>query len=301
MTDKSKKEWPELFYPEFKITLYLLHRLVQMMGKLKLLAPFEPHWGNVALWPTAQGLTTGPIPYKSDFFSVSLNLLTHQCTFKHSSGKNTSFQVMSGSIKQLFQTFTESLHQLNLNIEINPFPQEIPNAISFLEDETNLYYDPIQATAWWQALMSSYRVLERYHARFNGISPSVGFMWGTFDLRDARYLNVPVDTHKLGFIERNAMDVKQIEAGWWAGNEIYPRPAYYSFAYPKPNGIENSKIEPKEASWNTQLGEFILDYEVVRQSSDPESMLLEFFNSAYKLGATFSDWDPALINPGKPK
>ena len=81
-------KWPELPYPEFKTTLYLLHRTVQMMGKLKLLLPFEPHWGNVALWLTSQGLTTGVIPIKSEFLSVSLNCLTHRCIFKTSSGKS---------------------------------------------------------------------------------------------------------------------------------------------------------------------------------------------------------------------
>ena len=178
-------------------------------------------------------------------------------------------------------------------------PQEIPNAISFLEDDTEQYYNPNLATAWWRILICSYQILEKYHARFNGISPSPGFMWGTFDLRDARYLNIPVDTQKLGFIERNAMDVKQIEAGWWAGNEQYPKPAYYSFTYPKPEGIDAAKIEPKEASWNATLGEFILDYDSVRHSNDPESMLLTFFNSAYDIGSKLDRWSSDLINTWK--
>jgi len=296
----SNDTWPPFSYPPSKSTLHLLHRAVQMMGKLKLTTPFEPHWANVCLWPTSRGLTTGVIPYKSEVLSVNLDCIEHKMIFSLSSGKMTEFKLKSGNVSTLFQTFLQQLQLLDINVVINPNPQEIPNAVSFLEDSTEQQYDPNLATSWWRILINSYRVLEQYHARFNGISPSVGFMWGTFDLRDARYLNIPVDTSKLGYIERNAMDVQQIEAGWWAGNEMYPKPAYYAFTYPKPSGIEEIKIQPEGAAWNATLGEFILDYDVVRNSPTPEAMLLQFFESAYQVGSKLAGWDPKLITSGKP-
>ena len=70
--------WPELPYEKFKSTQYLLHMCVQAIGKLKLMTPFEPHWANVALWPTSRGVTTGTIPYDGGVFSVDLDLIDHQ-------------------------------------------------------------------------------------------------------------------------------------------------------------------------------------------------------------------------------
>ncbi len=78
------------------------------------------------------------------------------------------------------------------------------------------------------------------------------------------------------------------------------RPAYYSFTYTQPEGIENAKINPSAAHWEKSLGEFILDYDDVRLSKNPEADLLSFFESTYQAGATLAAWDSKLIGPGKP-
>jgi hypothetical protein len=158
------------------------------------------------------------------------------------------------------------------------------------------------ANAWFRILVSSYRVLQRYHARFTGSTPFVGLMWGTFDFRDARYLQtkVKIEGDNAGYIRRNAMDVTQVEAGWWCGDERYPRPAYFSFLYPQPEGIEHAKIKPDKARWENSLGEFILDYDDVRSSKDPESELFAFFESTYACEAAKAGWESELIGTGKP-
>lgn len=297
----AKDAWPPLPYKEFEPTLYFLHRLVQMIGKLKLTTPFEPHWANVALWLSSHGLTTGAIPYKTGIFSVSINFMDHEVHFESSWGKKAKLKIVPCSIADFYSHFQECLQDLELDLSINPLPQEIPNAIAFDLDHAPRPYNPELVGAWWQILISSYRVLEQYHARFAGISPAVGLMWGTLDLRDARYRNIPVDMCKAGFIERNAMDVQQVEAGWWAGSEKYEKPAYFSFTYPQPQGIESSQIKPDSASWNKNLGEFILDYDLVRNSQDPDNLLLSFFESGYEAGAKLAGWDPKLLTEGKPR
>jgi hypothetical protein len=46
--------------------------------------------------------------------------------------------------------------------------------------------------------------------------------------------------------------------------------------YPKPDGVERARW------WNEQLGEFVLPYDDVRESSDPRRALLEFLDHAFE-------------------
>jgi hypothetical protein len=144
--------------------------------------------------------------------------------------------------------------------------------------------------------------MQRYHSHFLGISPPIGLMWGTLDLRDARYKGTKIPTEGInsGFIRRNAMDDAQVEIGWWSGNEQYPRSAYFSFLYPQPEGIERVKPKPAKARWDNTLMEFILDYDDVRNAKNPEADLLAFFESTYQLESEKAGWDPKWVYEGEP-
>lgn len=299
----SKKDlWPELPYEKFKSTRHLLHMAAQAIGKLKLATPFEPHWANVPLWITSQGLTTGPIPQDSETFNIDIDLINHGVICTHSTGKKAHFKLKSMSVAEFANTLFETLNSLGIKPKINFLPQEVPDPIPFNQDDEVRTYIPELANAWWRIVENTHQVMQRYHSRFKGITPPIGLMWGTFDLRDARYVNVPVPTkgENAGYIRRNAMDVAQVEAGWWAGDERYEHPAYFSFTYPAPKGIEKSKIEPTAARFEKKLGEFLLDYEDIRKSKNPEEDLLAFFDSTYHAGTELAGWDPKLVGPGVP-
>ena len=156
--------------------------------------------------------------------------------------------------------------------------------------------------AWFQAMHASAGVMERYRACFSRKTPPIGFMWGTFDLRDVRLggTSVPLDPDP-GYIGRNAMDEDLVEAAGGRAAWPIPRPAYYSFTHPKPEGIEKVDPEPAAARWDPTLGEFILDYDDVRTARDPEAALLAFLDSTYAAGASLAGWDPAWICPGRPR
>lgn len=294
--------WPELPYEKFRSTSHLLHMCTQAMGKLKLLTPFEPHWANVALWVTEEGLSTGPIPYQSGTFSIQLNVLIHHVTCHTSWGKSVSFPLHTMSVAKLVENLFAALKSIDINVSINMHPQEIPNAIPFDQDLKEQDYSRELALAWFEILTNTYHIMQRYHAKFAGITPPLGFMWGTFDLRDARYQNIKVPTTGLnaGYIRRNAMDVAQIESGWWSGNDAYPKAAFYSFTYPQPEHIGKAKIIPSIARWDSSLSEFILDYDDLRKSSDSITDLLQFFDSTYKVGAQLAGWPEDLIGKGVP-
>lgn len=303
MTNKNNRiDWPELPYENFKSTAYLLHMATQVVGKFKLMTPFEPHWANVPLWLTTTGLTSGPIPYKNITFAIDFDFINHQIICTTSVGNMSRFGIMSISVAKLANMIIQALKSIGVDVKINLMPQEVPNPIPFDEDNEVRQYDAKLANAWWRILSSSHRVMQKYHARFTGITPPIGLMWGTFDLRDARYINksVPTTGINAGFLRRNAMDVAQVEAGWWSGDDRYERPAYYSFIYPQAEGLEKANIQPKTAKWNSTLGEFLLDYDDVRKAKNPEGDLLAFLESSYAVEAKLADWDPKLIAPGVP-
>lgn len=296
----SYEPLPALPYEAFKSTAHLLHMGVQIIGKLKLHTPFEPHWNNVPLWLSSRGLTTGPILYQSGTFSIDIDLIDHKIIGTTSWGAVDQFSLDSMSVSQFTKKIFALLHHLQIDLNINMMPQEIANPIAFNEDVEPRMYDKNLANAWWRILLSSYQVLQSYHARFNGNTPPIGFMWGTFDLRDVRFNGTTVPTDNMDYISRNAMDEAQIEVGWWHGTDAYPHPAYYSFTYPKPDKIEEAKIKPKEAYWNEKMGEFLLNYDVIRCSKNPKRDLFTFFESTYRAGASRAHWDSKLTTIGKP-
>ena len=144
--------------------------------------------------------------------------------------------------------------------------------------------------------------MQIFQGRFKGKTQPIGLMWGTMDLRDVRYNGKPASPGaKADYIRRNAMTEEMVEVGWWSGSAAYPKPAFYAFTYPQPEGIENAGISPSCARWDISMGEFILDYEDLRQSKNPDSDLLAFFESAYKAGAEHAGWESNLVGTGRPE
>ena len=62
--------------------------------------------------------------------------------------------------------------------------------------------------------------------------------------------------------------------------DLFPRAAFYSYAYPEPPGFKDCRV-PEPAHYETPLGEFILLYDDIRQSRDPDGLLMDFLTSTY--------------------
>lgn len=293
--------WPTISYEAFKPTLHLLHMGSQAMGKLKLVEPFEPHWDGVCLWLTSRGFTTGPLNYHFGVFSIEMDFIDHQIVCMTSWGPVGKFKLEDMSVATLVDTLFKTLRSVGVNTTVNPMPTEIPDPIPFNEDTLLRPYNAVLAQQWWHIMLSTQRVMQRHHVQFSGRTPPIGLMWGTLDLRDVRYKGTALPVSKdIDYIRRNAMDAAQMEIGWWCGNPLYPRPAFFAFAYPAPPEIAKAKIKPNAARWETSLKEFILDYDTLIQSKQPDEELLSFFDSTYQAGAKLAGWDPSLMCEGKP-
>jgi hypothetical protein len=196
----------------------------------------------------------------------------------------------------------EQLHNTGIDTSITLMPQEISNPVPFNEDKEPRPYDRDLVDAWWRILLSAQRVLQIFQGRFTGKTQPIGLMWGTLDIRAVFYNGKPATpAPDVGFIRRNAMNAELIEMGWWSGDAAYPRPAFYSFTYPQPPGIENARIEPGGGRWDAGMSEFLLDYDDLRQSGDPDGDLLAFLESTYAAGAAAAGWNSGLLGSGRPE
>jgi hypothetical protein len=291
MDDRSAR-WPELPYEAYAPTARLLLRGLQAVGKLTLLKPFEPQWAHVALLPTVRGLSTGVIPWRDLAFTVEADFIEHGLTVSASNGRTGGFAFGPMSVADFAASLDAALDAVGVAHRADPRPFEVPDPIPFPEDTLQRPYDRGLANAWWRALLSSYHALQVHHSRYLARTPPVGLLWGSSDLRDARYTGdrCQASGPDAAAIRRDSANELESSAGWWHGNDRYPRPAYFAYTKPAPAGIENAQIRPAAAHWEPSLGEFILDYDNVRRADDPHGALLGFFESTYLAGTRLAGW-----------
>lgn len=300
-TDSILDPWPALSYPDFAETQFLLHMGLQAVGKLKLQEPFQPQWAEVPLWLNGRGLTTGAISYNGGVYEVIVDLISHRVECMTSWGSTGRFDLGPMSVADLTASLFQMLRSAGVNVSINMRPQEVPNTTPFDQDTEKRPYGSDLVNAWWRILLSTRRVLQIWHGRFKGKTQPIGLMWGTLDIRDVCYNGKPVTPDPdTDYIRRNAMNEELVEIGWWAGNADHPKPAFYSFTYPQPEGIEKTLVTPSAAYWDPNMGEFLFDYDDLRSSKDPDGDLLSFFESTCKAGMECARWDAGLLGTGTP-
>lgn len=165
------------------------------------------------------------------------------------SGLIKEFKITSVSVAEVYENLFDNLCSIDINLTIHSKPQEIPDPVPFEQDTTQQIYDTELANNRWKILLTSKNILQRYHARFTGKTQPIGFMWQTFDLRDARYNGVTVEPTRINssYLRRNAMNEGLIECSWRSGNTTYPCAAYYLFTYTQSKKIEHAKIKPAAA------------------------------------------------------
>lgn len=298
----SLNSWPSFSYSDFAATQQLLHMCLQVLGKLKLSEPFQSQWAELPLWLSARGLTTGPIAYGGGAYEIKVDLLSHAVECVTSWGFSGLLPLRSMSVAQFAEQLFGLLRKAGIEVAINLKPQEVPNPIPFNLDTEQRPYVSSLVTDWWRILLSTQRVMKIFQGRFKGKTQPIGLMWGTLDIRDVRYNGKPASAGaKADYIRRNAMNEELVEVGWWSGSAVYPKPAFYSFTYPQPKGIESVSVNPSSARWNASMGEFLLDYDDLRKSADPDGDLLAFFETTYRAGAERAGWDSSLVGTGTPE
>ena len=299
-SERKTDVWPRLALDEWAPTQTTLQRWTQMVGKTRLaLAPMQNHWWQVVLYVTGRGLTTSPIPYNGGTFDISFDFTAHKLFARTSDGDVRTLPLVARSVADFYAEYTEMLRSLGVDVKIMPVPMEMADAMRFDEDRTHASYDPDAAHRFWQVLVHVDRALKEFRARFIGKSSPSHFWWGGFDLSCTRFSGRPAPPHPGGipncpdYVMVEGYSHECISAGWWPGNVggAVTEPAFYSYSYPEPPGFDVATVGPKSAYYNKEMREWVLPYESVRTSSEPEQMVLEFLQSTYEQAADRAKWD----------
>jgi hypothetical protein len=289
------EEWPALPYAEWQETRDTLHMYTQVVGKLRLaLAPFEPQWGQVPLYLTARGLTTSPMPLGRRTLEVDFDLIDHRLYLATSDGGVRRMTLEPRTVADFYREFLQALEELGARVEFTGTPSEVSEPIPFAEDTVHGSYDPDEVNRFFRVLSQVDVVLKAHRAPYRGRTTPVHFFWGTFDLVVGRFNGRDAAPYGDNIILQRSTDAEQIAAGWWPGSDQFPEPAFFSFAYPKPDGLEDAAIGPAAGGWSEDLGEFILRYDDARAAPDPPAAMLEFLDSSYQASARLGGWDPRL-------
>jgi hypothetical protein len=156
------------------------------------------------------------------------------------------------------------------------------------------------------------RVFGRFRTRLLGKNSPLHVFWGAFDLASTRFSGRRAPLHPGGMpnlpdtVTREAYSHEVSSAGFWPGDPRFPQPAFYSYAYPSPDGFAQARAAPAAAHFDEGLGEFVLPYAAVRAAADPDADLMAFLQSTYEAAANLAGWDRAALEcgegqPGQPR
>jgi hypothetical protein len=299
----TAEAWPMLPLADWRETYASLHLRTQVIGKTRLaLAPMQNHWWQVALYVTARGLTTSPMPYGAKTLEVQLDLIDHALIARTSDGATASLPLRAEPVADFYRAYSTLLHDLGVKVRIWPVPQEMPVTTRFDEDREHASYDPDAAQRCWRVLVQVDRLLKEFRGRFLGKCSPAHFWWGGFDLSCTRFSGERAPRHPGGFpnladfVTREAYSHACISAGWWPGTPGYfEEPAFYAYAYPEPAGCPQATVRPAAARYDSALNEWILPYEAVRGLADPSAAVMEFLASTYEAAANLGGWNRQVL------
>ncbi|RYE04043.1 MAG: hypothetical protein EOP61_02175 [Sphingomonadales bacterium] len=296
MTGKS--EWPALDWPAWRETALHLQLVTQIVGKIRLaLTPWLNHGWHVPLYVTPRGFATSAIPWQGDSFEILIDLHDDWLFITRATGAQSSVLLRAGTIADFHAKLMAALAELGITVKISTLPNEMPDPVRFPEDRLQRPWDSAAVRDFHTALVQVDRIFKAFRTGFVGKASPVHFFWGSFDLAVTRFSGRIAPPHPGGVpglpdaVTREAYSHEVSSAGFWPGSDAYPHAAFYSYAYPSPDGFADAPVRPDAARFDATLGEFLLDYDAVRTAPDPEAALMAFLQSTYEAAASLGDWD----------
>src|SRR5579862_5306817 len=293
--------WPDLAYQSWRDTAVTLQLWTQIVGKIRLtLTPWLNHSWHVPLYVTSRGLGTSPIPSGRESFEIDFDFIDHRLGVRTSQGGERLIALKPQSVSEFYRQLMSLLRELGIAVSIHEMPNEIADPIPFSRDDTHHSYDAAAVHAFWRVLVQADRIFKQFRSGFLGKASPVHFFWGSFDLAVTRFSGRSAPPHPGGVpglpdaVAREAYSHEVSSAGFWPGNDAFPNAAFYSYAYPEPTGFRDRAV-PGGAYFNDELGEFILPYAAVRQTADPDGIVLDFLSKTYQAAADAGRWDRAQL------
>ena len=293
--------WPEIPFKAWRETCSALHLYCQIVGKYRLArTPWVNHSWHATFYVTARGLTTSLIPDASGI-EIIFDLINHRLIGEAADGRRAQIQLGPMSVAGFHSRFRELITQLGGTPEFDGRPNEVAGPIPFRDDRQTRPYDAAAVARFFEALVLINRVFLQFRTGFIGKVSPVHLFWGSFDLAVTRFSGRPAPRHPGGIpglpdeVTREAYSDEVSSAGFWAGGGGTDFAAFYSYAYHAPKGFGEAPVAPTGAYFDRKLGEFLLPYDVVREATEPESMLTAFLESTYQAAADLGGWDRAAL------
>jgi hypothetical protein len=298
VTVNASGQWPDLPFAAWRDTCETLILWTQIAGKVRIACtPLINHWWNATFDVTSRGLIAPAMNYRGRTFDVIFDLTEHRLRIEASDGRAEVLALEPMTVADFYARFMQALHRLDIDVHIWTMPSEIENAIPFEHDRTHRQYDRVYVERFWRALVQVNRVFTDFRARFIGKASPVHFFWGGLDLAVTRFSGRTAPPLKgetpnvAKWVMDEAYSHEVSSCGFWPGNGGYGRAAFYVYAYPEPAGYGDARLKTAAASYDTDLGQFILPYDAVRQASDPDALLLGFLQETYEAAAELAKWD----------
>ena len=294
MTD----QWPDIPYEPWKDSSETLHQWLQIIGKYRLAhSPWLNHSWHATLYLTARGLTTSVIHCTDKSVQVDFDFIDHQLIGAASDGRRRTLSLEPMSVAAFHERFRALVDELGVSVDFDGTPNEVPDPIPFADNTAPGAYDADSVHRFWLALLNVDRVFKLFRTGFLGKVSPVHLFWGSFDLAVTRFSGRTAPRHPGGVpglpdeVTREAYSHEVSSAGFWGGGGGLGFPAFYSYAYPTPEGFGEQPVAPGEAYFDASLGEFLLPYEAVRNATNPDRALLGFLQSTYDAAARLGDWN----------
>jgi hypothetical protein len=265
------------------------------------LTPWLNHSWHVPLYLSARGLTTSTIPLGARILQIDMDFIADRVVFATSDGGERIVPLAPGSIAGFHAAVLAALADLGVTASISQVPSEMPGALPFAGDAAARPYDADAVRRFWRALIQAGRIFGEFRTGFLGKASPIHFFWGSFDLASTRFSGRTAPRHPGGLpglpdaVTCEAYSHEEASLGFWPGSDAFPHAAFYAYAYPAPAGYGEAKVEPAEAAFSTEMGEFLLPYEAVRTAADPDAALLAFCRSTYDAAADLGAWDRARL------
>src|ERR1700737_411121 len=114
---KESQRWPARPLAEWKDTYATLHMWTQIVGKIRLaLSPPVNHFWGSALYVTARGLTTSPIPYEKGVFEINFDFVAHRLEITTSLGESRIFCLIPRTVAEFYAELMGALKSLGIDV-----------------------------------------------------------------------------------------------------------------------------------------------------------------------------------------
>ncbi|MFE6845324.1 DUF5996 family protein [Streptomyces sp. NPDC057686] len=291
--------FPAIPLSEWRDSKETLHRFTQIVGKIRLASSVRRnHWWNVPFHVTGRGVTTRPMGGTggNPVFTMDFDFVDHRLTVSSLDGSTASFPLAGQSVSSFYRETLAALDGVGVAVTVaHPRPYGLPGTQRpFAEDTEHASYDPFWVNRHWRVLSQVGLVLEEFASGFSGKISPVHLFWHSFDIAVTLFSDRSVEMGaSVDPVTREAYSREVISAGFWFGDDASPRPAFYAYAAPEPDGLSGHPLRPAAAHWAergiSRLA--VLDYDEARGSANPRETVLDFYESLYRTAAGLAGWD----------